>query len=771
MKNIWKIYSTDIRKTATNWMALIIIGGLIILPSLYAWFNIKASWDPYGQLDQLPVGIVNEDQGAMVRDQKIHVGDDLEETLKDNDSLDWHFDDRETAMDKVKYGDYFAVIIIPENFSEKLASVTSGDPEKANVEYYVNEKINAISPKMTDKGASVIVENVSSQFISTVNGVIFDVLNQIGIELQSDLPDIEQFEEYLFTIEKKLPDIYDTLNETLTDAGSAEGIIHDAQGLIPEVERVTNNGIQTIDDTMGFLTEAENRLNEMAPQIQKDLDKIQEVTGNVNDFLQGVETFELDTTSGDELTEKIDTQVDDAISRIESIQTALTQLEKQVPTQQGETDSNSAENNTETDSAEEPTESTDGDEKTETEESEDVSIDHESVSNQFNEDVSEQLNQTINQLGELKTGLEEIKNHSLEITSTLEEKYQDVNSFITNLKEKAETISTDVDAFVAEYKETIEPTVRQEIGNAKSTLKDAKGIIVDIQDTLPEVENILNRTDSNLQDGTDLLEDVLGEYPYVNSKITELADRVRKVQGETDINEIIELLRNDPEAEKNFFEEPVTLEANKIFPIENYGAGMTPFYTALAIWVGGLLLISLLTTEVANQEPFTLKQEYFGKLLTFLTIGILQTLIITFGDLFLLKVDIAHANWFIFFGLFISLVFMILIYTLVSIFGDVGKAMVIVILVLQIAGSGGTYPVVLLPEFFQAINPFLPFTYAIDLLREAVGGIVWERASRDIMVLSLFGLAALLLGTFLKQPINKHTRKLVAKSRESNMFH
>src|SRR5699024_6142022 len=153
----------------------VLIGGLVILPSLYAWFNIKASWDPYGQTDQIPIGIVNEDEGAEVRGEDIDVGEMLVESLEENDSMNWQFVSKDKAMDEVKNGKYYAVIVITSDFSEQLGSVLSDKPEKADMEYYVNQKINAIAPKITDKGATVIVEEISSEFISTVNGVIFDM--------------------------------------------------------------------------------------------------------------------------------------------------------------------------------------------------------------------------------------------------------------------------------------------------------------------------------------------------------------------------------------------------------------------------------------------------------------------------------------------------------------------------------------------------------------------------------------------------------------------
>src|SRR5699024_2992692 len=144
-------------------------------------------------------------------------------------------------------------------------------------------------------------------------------------------------------------------------------------------------------------------------------------------------------------------------------------------------------------------------------------------------------------------------------------------------------------------------------------------------------------------------------------------------------------------------------------------------------------------------------------------IGFLQAAIVTFGDIFIINVDIANPVLFVIFGLFCSLVFMTIIYTFVSIFGDVGKALVIVMLVLQIAGSGGTYPVVLLPRFFQIVSPFLPFTYAVDLMREAVGGIVWSNVLFDLMMLTIFWIIAIIFGTLLKEPINKQTSKLMKK--------
>ena len=724
MKNSWNIFSGDIKNIGTNWVAAIIIGGLIILPSLYAWLNIKASWDPYGQTDQIPIGVVNEDIGATVLDEDINVGKTLVDTLKENDSMEWHFVGKDLAMEKLEKGDYFAVIVIPKNFSKNLGTVVDAHPEKAHVEYYVNEKLNAIAPKITEKGASVIVEDVSSEFISTVNGVIFDIFNNIGLELEADLPDIEQFEDYVFTLEKKLPEIHDTLEGTLSDAKEASGIVSNAQEEIPHVKDVINGGMTTINETSDFLAEAEQRINEMGPKIKEDLAKAQDTVSKINSFLDDVESTDISFEEGKKVKEKLADKVDESIEFLNNVETALENIKEQM------------------ENAEEP-----------------------------DQDKIDRISESIEKVQQAKAVLKEGRENTEELDQFINEKKGEVDDVFADIKDISENAGTQIDELVKEYNESIEPTVLNELSKAQNTLSEAKGILEDVQSTIPEVEDLLNRTGGNLDDGKGLLKDVLAEYPYVNDKVGELADKIRDIKDEADINEIIDLLQNDPESEKGFFAEPVKLDEHTIFPIENYGSGMTPFYTVLSIWVGGLLLISLLATDVPRPENFSSQSIYFGKFMTFSFIGLLQTLIVTNGDIFLLHVKMANPVWFVIFGLFISLVFITIIYTFVSIFGDVGKALAIVMLVLQIAGSGGTYPVVLLPKFFQIISPFLPFTYAVDLMREAVGGIVWSNVIFDLIILALFGLIAIVFGAVLKEPINKHTDKLVKKSQESGVFH
>lgn len=712
MKKIFTLYKRDIHSIITNIMSIVLIGGLIFLPSLYAWLNIKASWDPYAQTDQIPLGFVNEDVGATVRGEEIDVGKNLVDNLKKDTNFNWHFVDRKEAMEELEYGNYYAVIVVPEDFSETLGSVVKAEPEKATMEYYVNEKINAIAPKITDKGASVIVEEISSEFISTVNGIIFEMFNDIGLELEESIPDIELFEEYVFTLEEELPNIHDKLVEMDEQLTHASNMLDVANEKIPQAKEVTKKGLDAIQKTSTFLNEVEEKLKAISPALKEEVKEIEAVFKDVNE-----KRAEIEQAIKEEL-EEID---------VESIESELPKI----------------------------TEDIDG-----------IIASLQEVQNNLEEENEE--------IETLITTLESMK----EDIATVQGKTDDIKAFIGNneqfFKDLQESIGsvTDIDlqAFVEKYEDEIEPKMLAEIHAGQETVNEAKGMINDISNAIPEIEKMLNETDTKIDEGQEALDTLFSVYPQVQDRVNTLADTIREVQDEADMQEIVDLLLNDPEKEKGFFAEPVVLHTNEVFPIPNYGTGMTPFYTVLSLWVGGLLLISLLSPNVPEEDTLSPKVVYTGRMLTFMTIGLLQTVIVTLGDIFILGVEVSSPFWFVIFGLLISLVFMSIVYTAIALLGDVGKAVAIILLVLQIASSGGTYPVVLLPEFFQAVNPFLPFTYGVDLMREAVGGIIWKRAFFDIGALIIFAAISITVGVFLKGPIQKKMKKLI-QSKGGRLFH
>jgi putative membrane protein len=724
MKNIWGIYSNDLKKTSTNWVAAILVGGLILLPSLYAWFNIQASIDPYGNTKNILVGVVNEDKGAEINGVQINAGEEIVKELKNNKDLGWRFDDKNSGMEKVLSGDYFATIIIPREFSENLATIVNEKQQQATIEYYENDKKNAIAPKITSKGASAIAEQVSSKFVATVNGVIFDLFNQIGIELENRLPAIKQFEEFIFKLRKKLPEAKTLLDQSMSYAEGADDILGKVQQAVPKVEAIANEGMGIIDTANQVISNAEAEIDTIKPNIKEDIQTLKNVTDAAETKINQLQALEIDPQKLQTILEEVDPLLKKGEEVTGIIQRKINEA------------LNIAQNN------------------------------------HANEKVKNHLQQHINHLEQVHTNFINAAAISSELRGLLANGGVPSLDQINRFQSVINSIQQVVNQITEEDKQKIESVINDEVLKTKQTLQKARGILEELAMTLPSIATALNNAASTLHEGEKVLQEANKQYPVIVQKVGELADTIERQQKETNLNELIDLLRNNPNSESNFLANPVKIESNLLFSLPNYGSGMNPFYTVLAIWVGCLLLISLLSVDPAHYEEYASREIYFGRLLTFWTFSFLQTLIVTLGDIFLLKEIYIHSpGWFLLFGLLSSFVFILIVFTLVSIFGNVGKAMAIVLLVLQIAGAGGTYPVQLIPRFFQMINPFLPFTYSIDLMREAVGGIVWENARTDIIFLLIFAGIAILLGVFLKEPINKITYKLRKKSNESGIFH
>lgn len=754
-----QIYKRDIHNILTNWVVAVIIGGLIFLPSLYAWLNIYASMDPYAHTANMKIAVVNEDTGTTVRGENVNVGNEVINNLKTNKNFSWIFSSHEQAMDQLQNGDYFAVIIVPNDFSQKLTSILSNQPTKARIDYYVNEKINPIAPKITSKGAGVLTQQVSNEFVSTVNGTLFSIFNTIGVEMEREIPDFRKFEHYLFTIEQHLPNIETFLAQTATGGKEAESLLDGTIKEVPKVAALTNDGLTTIQHGLTLMNEAETLFNQLSPAIKKDLETVQQIAQHFSGLLEKLQNAAVDTSKIAQTKATIQKQLEDSRKKVNnSIQTleALQNL-----TQADASSRKQLESSLETII-------------TDLQENKDVNKELitklEAIQGnlQTNPSLTDYSLNTLTSLQQLNTLLLDVHTNVQKLNVLNEET---IKKDLANLQSMAQTAANHLQQFVTHYNEDLEPQIHTTLSSAKNTLTNASTMLTNVKNSIPEATNRLKNARKTLETANNTISKVQSNFPTLSTKIRDLAKKLRSLENEADISEIVQLLKNDVNAEREFFEEPIKLEEHRMFPIENYGTAMTPFYTVLSIWVGCLLLISLLAVDIHHHTQYSIRAIYFGRLLTFATFSFIQTLIITIGDIVLLDGSISSPYYFIPFGLFISFVFVTVVYTLVSVFGNVGKALAIVMLVLQIAGSGGTYPVELLPKFFQLMNPFLPFTYAIEMMREAVGGIIWTKVWVDLAFLSCFWLVFILFGFFLKKLLSEKMEHFMNKTRGLDIFH
>ncbi|EEL08051.1 Phage infection protein [Bacillus cereus BDRD-ST196] len=981
MKQIWRIYKTDLRNVAKHWAAIVIVLGLMILPSLYAWFNIKASWDPYGNTKGIQIAVSNQDVGSNLRGKDINIGKEIVDSLKKDKNFGWKFVDEKQAIYGVERGDYSASITIPKDFSEKIATVLNENPQKPELDYYVNEKVNAIAPKITAKGASGLTEEVSKNFVKTANGEIFEIFNDLGIDLETNLPSIEKVKDLVFKLEAQFPEMNTLVDKALDDATRAEDVVKVAQKELPVVESVINDGQEALGNLDKFFARNDETLKRAPGTIKNNLIVMQkglDGAAAITDYLKNP-AFDFNLTLPDpaklpelpnitipqiptlpelpqvngEGYKNIATNIDQTVNnvfnstrvgtayvksvmdglqnkgvdptvaqknvqdaskllqdRIDSVsylidffttfkESASTDFGKQFFGNRAESlkvlknsmvDANNrvkhvgdlissgqevkqdvrdavnqkldAVNNL-VNQAEKDYNATfvaDFEKAVSTAEQlknkgENVKEDAQQLRGNLNQDINkaneilnngrENYDQAVTNYAKLKTNLEKARedlsnkgvngldstkvalndlngqfkagwnlvNDMIPVMESTNKVLGDVNSdknlngtiaklnkakdglqkgidltdkgidainkgqkpaadVIESINQVSKNVSGQIGDILAKYDSEIVPNFNAAIARTKEMSKNTSQILGEADKKLPDVKRLLEDSSKGLVDGQKKIADIKAEMPATQKKIKELADKIRDFESEEDIKDIIRLLKNDVEKQSDYFANPVNLKENKLFAMPNYGSAMSPFYTVLALWVGALLMVSLLTVEVHEEGAnYKSHEVYFGRLLTFLTIGLSQAFIVSMGDIFLLGTYVVDKFWFVLFSLFIGGVFVCIVYSLVSIFGNVGKSMAIILLVLQVAGSGGTFPIQMTPPFFQAIYPFLPFTYAISAIRETVGGMLWDIVTRDLLVLSVFVVVMIVAALLLKTPINKSSEKFVENAKGSKIIH
>lgn len=712
MKNIFKIYKNDLKDIFTNKVLLVIILGLCVLPSLYAWFNIKASWDPYGNTGNISVAVVNKDLGAEIMNKKVNIGDELVNKLKNNKDLGWKFVDSKKALEGVNDGTYYAYIEIPSNFSENLTSLVSADIKKGTIIYTVNEKINAIAPKITSKGATTIQNEVNQTVVKTVSEVVLDVFKELGIELEKQLPKLSTLENNLVEVQGKFKNI-DKVVDTAVDAtDKVSDIVKDIQKDIPLIKETITNSKNLSSDIKSFLNDSKTGLNQLSPVIKNDLGLISEISSNAKNSVSDLITaINKGSESAPELIDNLSNKLSNLASNVDTLTKFLEKLNKLVP------------------------------------------------GNQL-KNVIDSLNSINNKLDTAISSLQSIKN---QIANGEKPPLNNLNNLLTVI----EDVNTITSSILNNFDSKIQNPINNIIDDAFNVADNIIAVLNSAEKKLPNVEDILNTTLSFTGDAKEGAEFIKEKLPYAKSVVDNLVDSMKKINNNDEVNELITLLKSDVLKRSEFLKQPVDLVENRLYPIKNYGSAMTPFYTVLSLWVGILLLMSLLSTNVhGDYKP---SEVYFGRGLTFLTLTIIQALIVSLGDIYLLKVQVLNIPLFILISVFTSIVFTSIVYSLVSVFGNIGKAIGVILLVIQVAGSGGTFPIQVTPKFFQNVHPLLPFTYAISAMRETIGGIYMPNLTKDISVLAIFILIFILFTIFLKKPINKITKKVQDKFNESDL--
>ena len=909
MRNIGKLVALDWKRIVKSPFAFLLIAALVIIPSLYCWFNVWALWDPYSNTQDLTVAVYSADQPATFRDQKIAVGDELMDQLKHNKQLGWRFvDSKKAVQEGVKSGKYYAGVVVPKHFSTDLLSFVDGKIHKSKLDYYVNEKINAIAPKITSTGASTLQNTISDEFVATVAKTLVKTFNKAGIKLDQNLPMIRRFaslvtntNDQLPTIEKYLAEVDDLqgkmpairaklqmaneiagylpevnqMAQKLTAANGYLPMVQDAGELptavkskLPEVQqagaqlntvvtnfdqlesgvsqavKVTDQGITVInqvDGTLPALTDFGQKAqaavgttkDEVLPKISTALDVVQNATDAGLTLIAAANTsLSADLTTLQNQLQQLDNNQDKAAVKQAMVErvTALAKLQGKVADNAtrlaemlervqaslnkhtGKDDqilagaiaqlkevaatATAVKDGAEALAQDMPTLSTSeiqarlgalaktADQFAATADALkalDIGTSVKQVLNDFKaalEDASTTLatinNQILPELPSLLSGTKDLltQAHSFLVKAqqqlpALKQELTDANTLLNgHMNLITSGVTTVADLYQNDF-----PSLKAKLTKATDFInQDLPGIEKDLTNTLALANEKMPQLQSGLDDAHTFIKN---DWPTLKDAIQKGAAAIKKGEKSVDLSQLIKLLRRDATKEAGFLAKPVELKQQSFYAIPTYGSQSAPFYLALCIWVGALLLGAILVTEYqlpATLSDATVKQMYVARWLTFVGLGMLQGLIAALGNLFLIGTYVVDKPLYLLFSMMLSVVFVSILYMLISLFGNIGKGIGIIILVLSISGAGGNFPVVLSGKFFQMINPWLPFTYAVNLLRETVGGIYWPNLWLDLAVLAVFGISFFLLGLFLKEPIHPWIEKMHTITRRSKII-
>jgi len=697
------IFKRDIKRLLMNPVALVVTLGVCVIPSLYAWYNIVANWDPYGNTQGIKIAIANNDQGTQ-NDLvgELNAGDKVVDQLKENDQLGWTFvDSAADAKEGVESGEYYAAIVIPKNFSDNLVSMLDGNYHQPKLTYYVNEKKSAIAPKVTDTGANTIEEQINSEFVSTVGETVAGIAKDAGIDLKD-----------------KATQTQDSLAGSVSEASDTLGEVRDSIGDMNTAIDKTSNSIASADAALAGLQGQAPSLTQAIAQGNDLLGEARTTAG------KSITSLSKALSEGSIVLSKTSASANAAIGKLTgTVTSTTTRIDNSLESLQATIDHNSAvierlqilANDTSTGS----------------------------------ENADALIASTINSLREQNQKLQSIKDGLSAQSRAMANDAKAISNASNALNAAIQTGTANLGQAQTDLGQNALPKASSALDSFAAVSGDLTGIVSGMTPTIASARGTLAQLDATLKQAKTTLSQTDASLAKVQDKLATAANDIAALQTSESMGELADLMDVDVDDVADFMASPVELTSKSIYPVKSFGSGIAPFYTNLALWVGGYVLIAIYKLEVDREGigSFTARQGYFGRWL--LMVGAFQAIIVTVGDL-VIGVQCVNPLLFVLGGIAISFTYVNIIYALSTTFKHIGKAIGVILVIVQIPGSSGMYPIEMMPGFFQWLHPLLPFTYGINLLRETVGGMYSFNYLFNLCILGVFLIVALFIGLQLR---------------------
>ncbi|MBE6821650.1 MAG: YhgE/Pip domain-containing protein [Ruminococcaceae bacterium] len=874
-RNLLKVYRRDLKSIMKNPVALLIMAGLCVIPSLYAWVNIHACWNVYENTGDIPVAVVNNDKAVLFQGKSINIGASVEEQLKKNKKIKWIFVSSRQADLGLADSTYYAAIEIPQDFSSKFLTVLSDHPQKPQIIYKADTKVNPVAGKIAETAKNTLVQQIQSNFVSTVNQTIFSELNSVGKDVDSNRESILKLKDSIIKLNSGMGTITDSLQTIHTQSDNVNALLDSISAALPSIQSglqlaeksnsdelsavqsaktALNNSIENVNTNLNYLQTSNTRIQELfddlnaavsernttkvnavLPGINAELDSMDSALDATIDYLKACESVDLNEDIGKMVTslQNLKTSLTSFKAQLDSTRRQITRLNNSLDTlydylnqqiprleqQVDELDSqlsttisqmetlNETWNNPDLaqlinilkgiqssglkdalvsalesirnsrDSAQAALKALD-EALASTMQTIDTACTRIDKAISFlktveatNDDKSDELNAIIKSLKNIQPYLQDEKIQFSNIQQQLNNAGSIAKGIADAVNADAAKIGTQLNAALLAYNSGAKEELNAIADHLEASAKDSAELIQLAQELSTQLSNMVQTAQNGSSLASTLSDDLNKRLIEFKNVIALLGSKL-EMTGNDDIAQIITILQSNPEFMGSFLSDPFDLKSESINAIPNYGSSMAPLYSTLALWVGCLVLNSILKPEVGSfqgRETLNRREKHFGKMMIFLTLSMIQGLIVALGDIFILKIYTVNAFLFVVFCVYSSFVFCVIIFTLMSTLGNIGKALSIIYMILQLAGSGGSYPIQVDPPIFKVLQPLFPFTYTVGGLREAVAGPLVTSVVQDFVALTLFGVVFLLFGFFAIEPLYAKIHRFERRFKESGI--
>ena len=723
MKKIGQVFLYDISHIKKNVIAMIVVLGLCVVPSLYAWFNIAASWDPYSNTNGLKVAVANTDEGyeGEILPLQINIGDTVISSLRENDQLDWTFTGKKDAVEGVKSGKYYAAIVIPKSFSQDMMSLFSEEMTHSDIIYYINEKENAIAPKVTDKGASAVQQQIDEIFVKTAAQVGLDLLDTISEVTSSD-----GAQAAAQNLTENIRKIGSDLDSTAGTVKAFSNMTVSMQQMLDATADILNKAGQNTETNLSLLNETGNSVDSLRSAVSGTTESVNQVlaqgsqcydaiSGQINNAFSSIST-DAGATAG--ALNSVASEVQVMIDRYTGFRDSVQQLADSFPL------------------------------------------------------ASDLLQPIIGNLNESIAHQEAVRDKLNEAAEKITETASDAGNYQAQLDQLVQQSSQQISGIRSDYENNVKTQINTMFGTLGDTSSAVQSLFTSMDNGVEDMEKLAKDAGSGLEKMKTTLDTSASLLTATAEKVNQAAEKLDTAAQDGNVEILKNVLGSSPEVISSFVSAPVRMQTKALYPVENYGSAMAPFYSTLSIWVGGIILVAMMKVTASENlkralTPLKPHQIYLGRYLLFLVLGLIQSGLICLGDLYFLGIQCEHPFLFLLAGWVSSVVYVNIIYTFTVSFGDVGKAICVVLLVMQVAGSGGTFPIEVAPEIFQK---FLPFTHSMTAMRECVAGFYQYTYWAELGIMCLFLLASLFLGLVLRKPVIRLNELFIEKLEDTKLM-